>query len=57
MALLLVTHDRPQAERMAKRLLRMSDGGINQLSESAPWTHTSRSRMEICCWHRYSWWW
>jgi len=36
MALLLVTHDRSQAERMAKRLLRMSDGGIDQLSESAP---------------------
>ena len=36
MALLLVTHDRPQAERMAKRLLRMSDGRIDQLSESAP---------------------
>jgi len=36
MTLLLVTHDRQQAERMAKRLLRMSDGGIAQLSESAP---------------------
>ena len=36
MALLLVTHDRPQAERMAKRLLRMSNGGIHQLSESVP---------------------
>jgi ABC-type multidrug transport system ATPase subunit len=36
MALLLVTHDRSQAERMAKRLLRMSDGGIDRLSESAP---------------------
>jgi ABC-type multidrug transport system ATPase subunit len=36
MALLLVTHDRSQAERMAKRLLRMSDGRIDQLSESAP---------------------
>jgi ABC-type multidrug transport system ATPase subunit len=36
MALLLVTHDRLQAERMAKRLLRMSNGGINQFSESAP---------------------
>jgi ABC-type multidrug transport system ATPase subunit len=35
MALLLVTHDRSQAERMAKRLLRMSDGRIDQLSESA----------------------
>ena len=28
--------DRPQAERMSKRLLRMSDGGIDQLLESAP---------------------
>jgi ABC-type multidrug transport system ATPase subunit len=28
MALLLVTHDRQQAERMAKRVLRMSDGRI-----------------------------
>ena len=36
MALLLVTHDRSQAERMAKRLLRMSDGRIDQLAESAP---------------------
>jgi ABC-type multidrug transport system ATPase subunit len=36
MALLLVTHDRPQAERMAKRLFRMSDGGVDQLSESVP---------------------
>jgi ABC-type multidrug transport system ATPase subunit len=36
MALLLVTHDRPQAERMAARLLRMSDGGIDPLSESVP---------------------
>jgi ABC-type sulfate/molybdate transport systems ATPase subunit len=35
MALLLVTHDRPQAERMAKRLLRMTNGGIDQLSETA----------------------
>ena len=34
MALLLVTHDRRQAERMAKQLLRMSDGKIDQLSES-----------------------
>lgn len=34
MALLLVTHDSRQAERMAKRLLRMSDGKIDQLSES-----------------------
>jgi len=30
-----VTHDRRQAERMAKRLLRMRDGRIDQLSESA----------------------
>jgi UDP-glucose/iron transport system ATP-binding protein len=29
MAVLLVTHDRRQAERMAKRVLRMSDGRIN----------------------------
>jgi len=36
MALLLVTHDRRQAERMAKRLLRISDGKIDQPSESAP---------------------
>jgi ABC-type multidrug transport system ATPase subunit len=36
MALLLVTHDRPQAERTAKRLLRMSDGEIDQLSVRAP---------------------
>jgi ABC-type multidrug transport system ATPase subunit len=36
MALLLVTHDRRQAERMAKRLLRMSDGRIEQQPESAP---------------------
>ena len=35
MALLLVTHDRRQAERMAKRLLRMSDSGIDQFCESA----------------------
>jgi ABC-type multidrug transport system ATPase subunit len=35
-ALLLVTHDRGQAERMAKRLLRMSDGRIDPLSESVP---------------------
>src|SRR5262249_61179781 len=35
MALLLVTHDRRQAERMAKRLLRMRDGRIDQPSESA----------------------
>ena len=34
MAVLLVTHDRPQAERMAKRVLRMSGGKIDQLSES-----------------------
>jgi UDP-glucose/iron transport system ATP-binding protein len=36
MALLLVTHDRRQAERMAKRLLRISDGRIDQPSGSAP---------------------
>ena len=30
MALLLVTHDRQQAERMAKRVLRMSDGRIEK---------------------------
>jgi ABC-type multidrug transport system ATPase subunit len=36
MALLLVTHDRRQAERMAKRLLRMSSGKIEQPSKSAP---------------------
>jgi ABC-type multidrug transport system ATPase subunit len=36
MALLLVTHDRRQAERLAKRLLRMRDGRIDQASESAP---------------------
>ena len=36
MALLLVTHDRLQAARMAKRVLRMSDGRIEQLSESVP---------------------
>src|SRR5262249_48021755 len=35
MALLLVTHDRRQAERMAKRLLRICDGRIDQLAESA----------------------
>jgi UDP-glucose/iron transport system ATP-binding protein len=36
MAMLLVTHDRRQAERMAKRLLRISDGRIDQPSESVP---------------------
>lgn len=36
MALLLVTHDRRQAERMAKRLLRMSTGKIEQPAKSAP---------------------
>lgn len=37
LALLLVTHDRRQADRMAKRLLRMNDGKIDQcVSESAP---------------------
>ena len=30
MALVLVTHDRQQAERMAKRVLRMSDGRIEE---------------------------
>ena len=30
MALLLVTHDRQQAERTAKRILRMRDGRIEQ---------------------------
>jgi ABC-type multidrug transport system ATPase subunit len=35
MALLLVTHDRRQAERMAKRLLQIRDGRIDQPSESA----------------------
>lgn len=34
MALLLVTHDRLQAERMAKRALRMSDRRIDQLAAS-----------------------
>src|SRR5262249_33457391 len=33
LALLLVTHDRLQAERMAKRSLRMSDGRIDHPSE------------------------
>jgi len=36
MALLLVTHDRRQAERMTKRLLLMSNGKIEQPSGSAP---------------------
>lgn len=36
MALLLVTHDRRQAERVAKRLLRITDGRIDGGSESAP---------------------
>ena len=36
MALLLVTHDRRQAERMTKRLLRISDGKIEQPTESTP---------------------
>jgi ABC-type multidrug transport system ATPase subunit len=36
MALLLVTHNRQQAERVAKRLLRMSDGRIDQLAGSVP---------------------
>ena len=34
MALLLVTHDRQQAERMAKRVLRMSDGRIEMALRS-----------------------
>jgi len=33
MAVLLVTHDRQQAERMAKRVLRMSNGKTDQLAE------------------------
>jgi ABC-type multidrug transport system ATPase subunit len=36
MAVLMVTHDRRQAERMAKRVLRMSEGRIDQSSETAP---------------------
>jgi len=36
MAVLLVTHDRRQAERMAKRLLRMRERRIDQSSEGAP---------------------
>jgi UDP-glucose/iron transport system ATP-binding protein len=36
MALLLVTHDRRQAERMAKRVLQMSNGRMDQPSENAP---------------------
>jgi UDP-glucose/iron transport system ATP-binding protein len=36
MALLIVTHDRRQAERIAKRLLRMIDGKIDQASEHVP---------------------
>jgi len=36
MALLVVTHDRRQAERIAKRLLRMNDGRIDQASGRAP---------------------
>ena len=36
MAVLLVTHDRRQAKRMAKRVLRMSDGRIEQLAEGVP---------------------
>jgi UDP-glucose/iron transport system ATP-binding protein len=36
MALLLVTHDRGQADRMAKRLLRMSDGSIDKSSAGPP---------------------
>jgi ABC-type sulfate/molybdate transport systems ATPase subunit len=33
MAVLLVTHDRRQAERTAKRMLRMSNGCIDQFAE------------------------
>jgi ABC-type multidrug transport system ATPase subunit len=36
MSLLVVTHDRRQAERIAKRLLRMNDGRIDQASGRAP---------------------
>jgi ABC-type multidrug transport system ATPase subunit len=36
MPVLLVTHDRRQADRMAKRILRMSDGRIEQLAERVP---------------------
>ena len=36
MAVLWVTHDGRQAERMAKRVLRMSDGRIEQLAEHVP---------------------
>lgn len=36
MALLLVTHNRQQAGRMAKRLLRMSEGRIDQLAKTVP---------------------
>jgi UDP-glucose/iron transport system ATP-binding protein len=36
MAVLLVTHDRSQAERMGNRLLRMSNGRIEEFSESVP---------------------
>jgi ABC-type iron transport system FetAB ATPase subunit len=36
MAVLLVTHDRRQAERMAKRVLRITDGRIDQAPEGTP---------------------
>jgi ABC-type sulfate/molybdate transport systems ATPase subunit len=36
MAVLLVTHDRRQAERVAKRVLRMSDGRLDQLADRGP---------------------
>jgi ABC-type multidrug transport system ATPase subunit len=36
LAVLLVTHDRSQAERVAKRVLRMRDNRIDQPSESVP---------------------
>ena len=48
MALLLVTHDRPQAERMAKRLLRMSDGGIDRaLGERAMNSYISLTHGDL----------
>ena len=36
MAVLVVTHDPRQAKRMAKRVLHMRDGRIDQPSKSAP---------------------
>lgn len=35
-AVLLVTHDRRQAERMARRVLRLSNGRIDQFAERVP---------------------